>query len=388
MGIGSLSSPSVSANINYISYPPTLVTNQITISSGQTVILTSTDLSATDVAASADELVFTASGISHGQFEYLNNPGTAINLFSQSKIQTADISFVHDGSTHAPSYNISVSDGILSTNPKPAIVNFNPGMTPNSIETSNSIRNTIIGSVVSGIIGLGFLAVRYGINYYVNKRMKQAFEKGETQIEKERAEFFKDVIEPTAKKIFDAIKTTSLMGYRSESDTKAYIAAIERLITRLEELGVELDMRKLSPQRQTRLFNEIVRQTKRVLVPKRSFCSTAYVCSFFKSDVNPLQFDTKVDEIAQAVFENLSSQILVNLPSSSRTRETDVELIEVKKTMKSDDQSAQLEQRVRSIEKGMRKQDKRMEKIEIAMQKLLTREDLNSESGESIEPSV
>jgi hypothetical protein len=62
-------------------------------------------------------LVFSVSALSHGQFELVGIPGVPIVSFTQGQIGSGQIRFVHDGSTSAPTYSISVSDGSLSAGP-------------------------------------------------------------------------------------------------------------------------------------------------------------------------------------------------------------------------------------------------------------------------------
>lgn len=342
-----------------VHYPPTFQSNHLSIGSGQSVILTPSDLSAVDDEVDSKELVFTASAIQHGQFEYANNPGTAVNIFSQAKVQTADIRFLHDGSCTSPSYEMTVSDGLLSSK-QAATINFIPCSSSGS--NSDTLHNAIIGSVISGAIGLAFLATKLIISYCVEKRLKKAFTQGETVAERERAKFFREVIQPLAKKIFDAIKTTGFLGYRSEADTKTYIHAIERMALRLEELGMELDIEKLTPQKQRRLFNEIVRQAKRILILQYSCCSCAYLGSFFKPEVSPAKFDAEADTIAQAVYDELNEQFLVHLLPSSQSASSDLELQPVRSEL--DEKAADdLTQRLQQTEEELVTVKKSIDKI-------------------------
>ena len=114
------------ANINYspINQAPVLQNNLLTIDEGDTVVLTNSDLSATDLENNDATLVFTVSGISGGQFEILSNPSVAITSFNQADITGGQVRFVHDGTETAPSYDVTVTDGALNIGPSPANITF------------------------------------------------------------------------------------------------------------------------------------------------------------------------------------------------------------------------------------------------------------------------
>lgn len=112
----------VSTPVNDI---PILVNNQLNISQGQTLLLTSTNLSATDVDNAASTLSFTVSNVQNGRFQLISNPGIAITTFKQQQISDGQVQFVHNGSSLAPSYQVTVSDGFLTTTPAVPIITYN-----------------------------------------------------------------------------------------------------------------------------------------------------------------------------------------------------------------------------------------------------------------------
>ena len=103
---------------------PTLSNNQLTLSEGQTVVLTANDFSATDVDDAAGTLIFELSDVTQGRFEFTTNSGIAITQFTQQQIGEGQVQFTHDGGESAPSFTVSVSDGQLSTSPVPATIIF------------------------------------------------------------------------------------------------------------------------------------------------------------------------------------------------------------------------------------------------------------------------
>ena len=103
---------------------PVITSNALTITEGGTVVLTGTDLSATDAETPDAALQFTVSGVTGGQFELVASPGTAITTFSQAQITSGAVQFVDDGNEVAPSYSVSVFDGAATTGPLAATISF------------------------------------------------------------------------------------------------------------------------------------------------------------------------------------------------------------------------------------------------------------------------
>ena len=103
---------------------PVLVNNRMTVTQGDSVVLTSAELSATDVDNVDAGLFFSVSGVSAGQFELVASPGVAITSFTQAQVTGGAVRFVHDGGTAAPSYDVTVSDGTLSDGPSSVTLRF------------------------------------------------------------------------------------------------------------------------------------------------------------------------------------------------------------------------------------------------------------------------
>ncbi len=105
--------------------PPLLINNSLSLSVGATITLNATYLAATDRNHNNNTLVFIPSGVAHGQFEAISNPGVPLINFTQKQVTSGAIQFVHDGTLVPPSYNITVrSTGIAWAGPIPAQVNF------------------------------------------------------------------------------------------------------------------------------------------------------------------------------------------------------------------------------------------------------------------------
>lgn len=135
---------------------PVLVNNFITIQRGQKILITSSMLSATDIDTDSTLLTFIFSDIQHGRFSLISDPNTNITSFLQSQILNRMIQFIHDGSSEAPSFGTTVSDGRIPIGPANALITFDPQQTIIMADSSNSIKNAIIAGTVSGSIGLIF----------------------------------------------------------------------------------------------------------------------------------------------------------------------------------------------------------------------------------------
>ena len=103
---------------------PVLVNNTLSISEGGNVVLSGSEMSATDVDNASGSLTFTVSGVAGGQFELISNPSVAITSFTQAQVTGGAVRFVHDGGEAAPGYDVRVSDGSLSDGPAPAAITF------------------------------------------------------------------------------------------------------------------------------------------------------------------------------------------------------------------------------------------------------------------------
>jgi len=131
---------------------PTLINNAMIINySGQSVVLTGSEISATDVDNDDATLTFDISNLSGGTFELETSPGnwTVATQFTQQQIADTKIRFVDDGDEVAPSYEVSVSDGSLNTSPIPASIVFVPASESSSLISSSktsSSSSTIVSS--------------------------------------------------------------------------------------------------------------------------------------------------------------------------------------------------------------------------------------------------
>ena len=101
---------------------PILLQNTLTISNGETVTLTSSNLQATQ-GINDSQLVFIVSNVQQGQFFRMPANITTSN-FPQSSIQNGLIEFRHADNQKVPGYSVIVSNGVTSSLPSVATINF------------------------------------------------------------------------------------------------------------------------------------------------------------------------------------------------------------------------------------------------------------------------
>lgn len=182
---------------------------------------------------------------------------------------------------------------------------------------------------MSGVVGLGFFALKVCLERRAAKSLHNALEGGKSETERRLITYQKEVIKPIANKVFDRIKTTWFLGYRSDKDTKAYVSAIESIVGKLADLGVNLDLSQMNAIQQNKLLNEIAKQTRLQVVPDYSCCSFTYLGSFFKPEATPQQLEDSADVIAAAVQAAMRSSQTSNIKPTQRTAAEAAELIEI-----------------------------------------------------------
>ncbi len=132
---GILSTEPVTATIHF-NASPILVDNTLTINQGQTTVLNSNNLQATDLDNDAALLTFTVSNVQNGRFRLASNPSVVTTSFSQQKVSNGQVLFTHTGAQNVPGYAVSVSDGATTTDPVEAIMHFNA----NPVLINNALR--------------------------------------------------------------------------------------------------------------------------------------------------------------------------------------------------------------------------------------------------------
>jgi hypothetical protein len=132
---------------------PVLINNRLAIVEGQTIGVNITMLSANDTDTADTNITFTISNQFNGYFQLASNPGNNISSFTQQQIKNNAIQFVHTGigknnscDTYPPSYQVTVSDGVLTDGPRVVnLTSFNsyPRIINNELTIQNSESVTL-----------------------------------------------------------------------------------------------------------------------------------------------------------------------------------------------------------------------------------------------------
>lgn len=284
---------------------PTLVQNHLSIINSQPLILTTSDLSATDPKMPKGRLVFTASGVSNGYFEDINAPGTPLLSFEQQLVIDGRIRFVPDASGLQPAYNISVSNGILSSLAAPAVININ------AIEAGDSggLSLTAKGSITAAAVSTGLFLVRFGIMRVERNRLDKAVLANASDTEHDEEKFNEDVLMPIAKAVFKKVSVTGVGDIFScryfnacnRDRMSEYLSTVRDILNQLSDQGISLNFAEKSSLYKARLTNEIARQVKLQTVGNYSRYNPRWALSFFKAEITPEQLKAKVPDIVSAV---------------------------------------------------------------------------------------
>jgi hypothetical protein len=103
---------------------PALSNNLLTITKGQTVVLSNSNINYSDPDTNAAGITITVSAVTNGRFALASAPGVAITSFTQEQINLGQVVFVHDNSNIAPTYSTQATDGASPSAVTPGIVSF------------------------------------------------------------------------------------------------------------------------------------------------------------------------------------------------------------------------------------------------------------------------
>ena len=126
------------AVVTAVNDAPTVLRNQLTLTQGESVILSSAMLAATDEDDADDSLLFTLTSVNGGRFELISNPGVAIASFTQAQVNAGQVRFVDDGDNIAPSFTLQVSDSQASVS-SDASIGFAPNPNPTTLTIADNI---------------------------------------------------------------------------------------------------------------------------------------------------------------------------------------------------------------------------------------------------------
>jgi hypothetical protein len=176
---------SVTFNNNAV---PTILSNQITISPGQSLTLGTQNVVGLDFDSNNNNLVFTINNLSGGQFQLLNNPGVAITQFTQQDILNGNVQFTADAfsceNPTTPSYTLQVSDGSFNTLFNAATVTYQREITTNGcVVTVSSEESGKINLYIGIGVGAAALATAAAVMGVFAVKRKHRLER-----EKERVD--------------------------------------------------------------------------------------------------------------------------------------------------------------------------------------------------------
>ena len=283
---------------------PTLQNNYLSTQTGRREQITDLNLKASSTTASIKELIFNISDINNGYFADKNNWQVELLQFTQQNITDGNIIFVTDKTGLAPEFKVSVWDGRMPcwACPQPADVVFDTS-TPSNSSLSDTIKNALIGAVVSGAVGLLFFALRYKHSLSLQRSARPT-------IDGEEQETYPDtLLLPIAREIFSRIKITGCLGYIGKHNYNEYIGAVSVIVAALETKGViqPNNWNSLPRPKKQRIIDAIAMHTKE-LVGNNRCCSTRTFTSFYKAEATPRMIRDQAEAIADAVQETVSNR--------------------------------------------------------------------------------
>ena len=174
---------------------------------------------------------------------------------------------------------------------------------------SSTIQNAILGGAISGGLGLLFFFLKLYISYLSNKRLKRALDGQDIQ-DKSLREFQRDCVKPVLMRFFDDLRTTQCLGYRNERLTLEYRRAMETLMARLSDDGVQVDFTKLVPSQQVLLLNTVSSALSLFLAKKQSRWAS-YYCRC-RPEVMPHEIWTQMPHLLDHVMRELPRSLKGN----------------------------------------------------------------------------
>ena len=355
-----------------ITFSPIITVNQLTITKEQQYsILGSANLQVDIVDTinpQANEIFWIPSNLQEGYFSNLNTPSIPLTNFTQEELNGANIQFVYSLSGEIPSYEIRVYDGQFYSKISKATVSCTNCKMP-AASVSDTIRNAIIGAVVSGVAGILFFVIKVYLQRRANKYLEESLATTDEKASQERNEVRKNIIKPIAEKLFQKIKVTGFLGNTDKAEMDKYSNAVEVLVGEVRNQGVDLDnFKDKHPLERARIINAIANQTRAVLVPDVG-CCTCTSCGrilkgLFIAEASPEDIEKHANQIALAVKNVLINKSLTTPKTESnivinvdKNKPTNIELTEidnaaqiVKQPTEKDVQAAEMEKMKKEFE--------------------------------------
>ncbi|MDX8129561.1 cadherin-like domain-containing protein [Methylomonas sp. OY6] len=121
---GTLHSNTLAATINYsaLNDVPVLTSASLTLNEGETVTLAAANFGVTDPDNAS--VTYALSSVSGGYFQLTTNPGVSVTSFNSTQLAAGQVQFVDDSNEVAPRFDVTVSDGSLSSNTLSATIYY------------------------------------------------------------------------------------------------------------------------------------------------------------------------------------------------------------------------------------------------------------------------
>ncbi|MBD9357825.1 cadherin-like domain-containing protein [Methylomonas albis] len=143
---GNLSSNTLSATISYtaVNDAPVISNASLTLNEGETVTLSAANFGVTDLDNAS--FTYTVASVAGGYFQLTTNPGVSVASFSSANLAAGQVQFVDDGNEVAPSFSVTVNDGIVSSSPVAASINYVA-----ADDTTNTLQDIITYNQKNGL---------------------------------------------------------------------------------------------------------------------------------------------------------------------------------------------------------------------------------------------
>ncbi len=131
----------VNVAVSAVNDVPTLSGDDaFTVAEGGNYVLTTDDLSASDIDLPAQTITFNVSTVTGGRLELVSNLGVAITSFTQAQLAAGNVRYVHSGD-ELPSESIAftATDGIDSTSSQSIAITVTPVNDPPIVTTNASL---------------------------------------------------------------------------------------------------------------------------------------------------------------------------------------------------------------------------------------------------------
>ena len=115
--------PPQNATITFYRFP-VIINNQFSIVRNGTTLITPQEISVNDNYTSDAQVNFIVQAVTNGQFELIPFGNISTSQFTQQQVKTGEIQFHQNDSFLAPSYNLTVSDGLFTEGPFVGALNW------------------------------------------------------------------------------------------------------------------------------------------------------------------------------------------------------------------------------------------------------------------------